>query len=187
MTLHFSQYKGLVLTAAIALSAAAPVLYAQDSTDKATAAPGSTVASSDLKWMKTAAQAGIAEVDAGKLAAAQGNRDDVRSFGKMMVDEHGKANDELKAIATRKGVTLPAKADRKHIKEATKLSGLNGDKFDKEYIGNAGISDHTDAQKLFKKGASDLKDPDLKAFAQKTLPAVEHHLQMAQDMKAKKS
>lgn len=178
--------RGLALVALFAL--AAPLAQAQQGTnDKASAAPNSAVASADVKWMQEAAQAGIAEVEAGKLATAQGKRDDVRSFGKQMVQDHGRANDELKAIAMRKGVTLPDKADDKHIKAATKLSGLNGDKFDEEYIASAGVDDHTDAEKLFKKGSSDLKDADLKAFAQKTLPAVQHHLQMAKDMKAKKS
>lgn len=166
------------------LAGLAPALYAQGTTDKATA-PKSAVASSDLKWMEKAARAGIAEVEAGKLASAQGKRDDVRAFGKQMTEEHGKANEELKSIASNKGATLPDKTDDKHIKALSKLSGLNGDKFDKEYIANAGVSDHTDAEKLFKDGAKNLKDADLKAFAQKTLPAVQHHLQMAKDMKAK--
>lgn len=179
---------GISVLAALSLLAVAPLALAQQgNNDKAQAAPNSAVTSSDLKWMQTAARAGIAEVETGKLAEAQGKRDDVRAFGKQMVADHGKANEELKAIATRKGVTLPDKTDSKHIKEATKLSGLNGDKFDKEYLSNAGVSDHTDAQKLFKKGASDLKDPDLKAFAQKTLPTIQQHLQMAKEMKSKKS
>jgi putative membrane protein len=173
--------------AALCATAALPAIAQQGNNDKATAASSSKVSSSDLKWMQTAARAGIAEVEAGKLAAAQGKRDDVRAFGKQMMEDHGKANEELKAIAARKGVTLPDKMDSTHIKEATKLSGLNGDKFDKEYLSNAGVSDHTAAEKLFKKGSSDLKDPDLKAFAQKTLPTVQQHLQMAKDMKSKKS
>jgi len=173
-----------VCSMAIAIALASPAVFPQATMDKA-ANTGNQLASSDVKWMEKAARAGIAEVEAGKLAVAQGKRDDVRSFGKQMIDDHGKANEELKAIASKKGVTLPDKTDSKHIKATTKLSGLNGEKFDKEYIANPGVSDHKGAQKLFKDGSKNLKDPDLKAFAQKTLPIVEHHLMMVEDMKKK--
>ena len=181
MTIH-SITRRVALGIAIAGGFGGSLVHAQ-TTDKATAAPKSAIASSDVKWVEKAARAGMAEVEAGKLAAAQAKRDDVRAFGKEMIADHGKANDELKGIATQKGITLPDKTDSKHLKALTKLSGLSGDKFDKQYLKTAGLDDHTDAQKLFKDGAKDLKDPDLKAFAQKTLPTVEHHLQMVKDMK----
>jgi putative membrane protein len=173
-----------VFSMVTAIALASPAVFAQGTMDKATN-NSRQLASSDVKWMEKAARAGIAEVEAGKLAAAQGKRDDVRAFGKQMIEDHGKANEELKAIAAKKGVTLPDKTDSKHIKAATKLSGLNGDKFDKEYIANPGVSDHKDAQKLFKDGSKDLKDADLKVFAQKTLPTIEHHLMMVEDLKKK--
>jgi putative membrane protein len=177
-----STFHNVAIVVAVAAGISSASVYAQ-ATDKAIAAPKNSISSSDVKWVEKAARAGIAEVEAGKLAAAQGKRDDIRAFGKQMIADHGKANDELKGIATQKGVTVPDKTDSKHVKALTKLSGLSGDKFDKQYLKTAGVDDHTDAQKLFKDGANDLKDPDLKAFAQKTLPTVEHHLQMVKDMK----
>jgi putative membrane protein len=175
----------LITSAAVLISATAGHALAQGTSSKA-ASSNSSLASSDVKWMEKAAQAGIAEVETGKLAAAQGKRDDVRSFGKQMMEDHGKANEELKSIALKKGVTLPDKTDEKHIRAAGKLAGLNGDAFDKEYIDEAAVSDHKDAEKHFRDGAKDLKDPDLKAFAQKTLPVIQHHLKMAQAMDKKK-
>jgi len=162
--------------------AAMPAAHAQMTERGATVAPDASIARSDVAWMEKAVRAGIAEIEAGKLAMAQGKRDAVRNFGKTMVELHGKANEDLIAIAGRKRVLLPARTDAAHIKALASLAGLSGDAFDKEYIRTAGIKDLTDAAILFEDGASNLKDPDLKAYAQQAVPVIKRHFEMVREI-----
>lgn len=140
------------------------------------------LSSSDKSWAEKAARANSAEILAGNLASTNARRADLKSFGQMMAKDHGGAGKELSGIAASKGLTLPDVPDKAHQKEIAKLEKLTDDKFDREYLKEAALKDHKDAVSLFEKGAKDLKDPDLKAFAQKTLPTVQHHLDMAKQM-----
>jgi putative membrane protein len=182
MTNRFFLPCALTLAAALA---AMPPAGAEIFDHGATVAPDASIARSDVRWMEKAVRAGIAEIEEGKLAAAQGKRDEVRDFGKTMVDQHGHANDELISIAARKRVLLPTKVDRAHFKILLKLAPLSGDAFDKEYVRDAGIDDHTDAAKLFEDGVAHLKDPDLQVYAQKTLGIIKQHFEMAREMNPK--
>ena len=176
--------KTLFSSAALALLAAlaAAPAQAQLLNNAATVAPSATIAKADVRWMERAARAGIAEVEAGKLAANQGKRDEVRNFGTTMADHHAKANEELIAIAQQKRVLLPNKADRSHLRELKKLASLAPDKFDAVYMRDLGIRDHTNAAKLFEDGIAKLEDPDLKAYAARTLPIIKRHFEMARDI-----
>jgi putative membrane protein len=136
----------------------------------------------DRTFMEKAAMAGIAEVETGKLAVSNGGHPDVKKFGEHMQQDHSKANDELKAIAGAKGVKLPEAPDRTHQRLAKQLQGLTGDKFDKLYAREAGVKDHKATVALFSRQAQGGSDPDVKAFAAKTLPKLQEHLQMAQAM-----
>jgi putative membrane protein len=140
------------------------------------------LSSSDKSWAEKAARANSAEILAGNLASTNAKRADLKSFGQMMAKDHGGAGNELKTIATGKGLTLPDTPDKAHQKEIAKLEKMTDEKFDKEYLKEAAVKDHKDAVKLCEKGAKDLKDPDLKAFAQKTLPTIQRHMAMANDM-----
>src|ERR1035438_4279975 len=68
----------------------------------------------DTNFILAAAQGGMTEVKLGELASTSGVRDDVKSFGRMMVKDHTAINDNLKALAAQKGVTLPDSLDAKH-------------------------------------------------------------------------
>ena len=136
----------------------------------------------DRNFMMKAAQDGIAEVETGQLAQKNGGHPDVKKFGERMVQDHTKAGDELKALAKAKGVTLPEATDRTHARLAKQLSGLTGEKFDKIYAREAGVKDHKSAVALFSRQAQRGNDPDVKAFAAKTLPTLQEHLKMAQAM-----
>jgi putative membrane protein len=104
-------------------------------------------------------------------------------MAEQMAADHAKANEELKAIASSKGITLPDEPDRKHKQEYAKLEKLSaGSRFDEEYVARPGVIDHKDAVALFKKGSKDVQDADIKAFAEKTLPVIEHHYEMAQKL-----
>jgi putative membrane protein len=142
----------------------------------------SMLGSSDRKFMMEAAMGGMEEVELGKLAAERGSTDAIKQFGQRMVDEHTKANEELMQIASMKGVALPTTLDDKHKADVTKMSQLSGAAFDSAYVKEAGVKDHNKAVKLFQSEADKGKDADLKAFASKTLPTIQEHLRMAQDM-----
>jgi putative membrane protein len=147
--------------------------------------PGvSKLSSQDRKFALKAAQAGNAEVAAGKLAQTQGSAQQVKDFGQQMATDHGKANDELATIARSKQITLPDVTDSAHQKLANDLQKLNGPKFDKKYVATAGVKDHKEAVSLFEGEAKHGKDPELRAFAEQTLPTIRHHYDMAKTLAA---
>lgn len=139
----------------------------------------STVSSSDRKFMEKAAQGGMAEVKLGELATQKAQSPQVKQFGQRMVDDHGKANQQLKQLATTKGVTLPTELDKSTQREYDKLSKLSGAQFDREYMDHM-VSDHKKDVGEFKSEASKAKDADVKQFASSTLPTLQEHLQLAQ-------
>lgn len=143
-----------------------------------------TDSSSDKKFVQKAAAGGMFEVEAGKLATQKASSEEVKNFGQRMVDDHSKANEELKQIATDKGMQLPTQMDRKHKELLAKLSKMSGAEFDREYM-NAMIKDHQKDIKEYSRQANKGKDPELKAFASKTLPVLKEHLKLAQDIAGK--
>jgi putative membrane protein len=135
----------------------------------------------DKTFMKKAAEGGLAEVQLGQLAQQNGQSQDVKDFGKRMVDDHTKANDQLKQIASQKGVTLPTSPNSHDQAEYNRLSKMQGDSFDKAYS-KMMVSDHKKDVSEFKHEASSGTDNDVKGFASQTLPTLEEHLQMAEKM-----
>lgn len=149
-----------------------------------TSTMATTLDHDDQEFVNKAAQGGMAEVMLGQTASTKGTSPDVKNFGNRMVSDHGKANDELKQLAQNKGVTLPADIDDESKKMADKLSTLSGKDFDKAYISGM-VDDHEKDVKEFEKASKDAKDPDLKAWATKTLPTLQDHLKMAKEAKSK--
>lgn len=123
-----------------------------------------------------AANGGLLEVELGRLAQEKAASKDVKEFGAMMVKDHSKANDELKTIAATQNITLPTtlgEDEQKHVNDLTKLSGAE---FDKKYV-SLMVDDHKEDIDLFKKAAEDDKtNPAVKAFASKTLPTLQQHM-----------
>lgn len=134
----------------------------------------------DQKFVHDAAAGGMAEVELGKLAQEKASSDQVKSFGKRMVDDHGRANDELKALAQKKNITLPTDLDRKDKATRDRLSKLSGPSFDRAYM-RAMLTDHRKDVSEFQHESKVGADPDVKSFAAKTLPTLEDHLKAAQD------
>jgi len=132
------------------------------------------------KFAPTAAQGGMAEVEMGKLAAARGSDSKVKEFGQRMVSDHSRANAELKAIAAKNNIQLPVDLTSEQKSEMGKLSKLNGADFDKEYM-SAMVKDHEADVKEFQTQANEGNVADIKAFAAKTLPTLQGHLEMARD------
>lgn len=137
--------------------------------------------SQDSNFLMDAAMGGMMEVELGRVAAQKGVSDAVKQFGQKMVDDHSAANTELTSIASGKGITLPATLDEKHQAHVTKLSAMSGAEFDRAY-GKMMLSDHTKDVAEFEKQSTKGTDPDLKAFAGKTLPTLQEHLQMARGL-----
>jgi putative membrane protein len=141
-----------------------------------------TVSMADTNFILAAAQGGMTEVKLGALAATNGMRADVKSFGLMMVKDHSAINDDLKALAAQKGMTLPDSLDAKHQAMVDKLTALNGSAFDDAYIAGM-IKGHKADAKAFKAEAAATHDADLKSFLDKSIPVVEAHLQHITAMK----
>lgn len=132
----------------------------------------------DRNFIMDAAMGGMMEVELGRVAAQQGASDAVKQFGQRMVDDHSRANSELMSIASSKGISLPTELDAKHREHVTKLSSMSGAEFDRTYT-RMMVSDHEKDVSEFEKQTTRGVDPDLKAFASKTLPTLQEHLQMA--------
>jgi putative membrane protein len=139
----------------------------------------SQLASADRQFIMEAARGGMAEVELGQLASDKAQSDAVKQFAQRMVTDHGKANDELKSLAQSKNVTLPAELDAKHKSTKDRLSKLSGAQFDRAYMQEM-VSDHQKDVSEFRKQSQSAKDAELKAWAAKTLPTLQEHLQMAQ-------
>lgn len=130
--------------------------------------------SGDKSFVDKAAAGGMAEVKLSKLAMDKGQSPEVKQFARKMVEDHSKANVELKQIAEKKGLSTPATMDDKHQKIYDKLVKLDGADFDKEYM-RAMADDHDETIKLFKDESQSAQDPELKSFAMKTLPTLQKH------------
>jgi putative membrane protein len=142
------------------------------------------LAGKDKDFIKKAASGGMMEVEAGTLAQSKGGAQEVKDFGTRMVTDHGKANDELKTLAQQKNVPLPTKLDHKHKSFVDKLQKLSGAAFDKEYMTNM-VKDHKNDVEEFRKATQKVKDPEVKGWAEKTLPVLEQHLQQAKEVAQK--
>lgn len=136
----------------------------------------------DAKFVLAAADAGMLEEQLGELSQTNGYSSQVKEFGKMMVEDHGKANSELKALAKKKNIVIPTALTEKSEKKYTDLSKKMGSEFDKEYMESM-IKDHKNAIDEFQKEADKGKDADLKSWASNKLPVLKHHLQMAESTK----
>lgn len=139
---------------------------------------------SDAKFAMDAAKGGMMEVKLGKVAVAQASSPDVKQFGQRMVDDHSKANDELKQIAAQKGITLPESLDASAKAKVDKMSKMSGAAFDRAYMRDM-VEDHRKDVAEFKKESASGQDADIKGFAGKTLPTLEDHLKMAEDTNSK--
>jgi putative membrane protein len=132
-------------------------------------------------FVQKVATSDMYEVQAGKIAAEKGQSDAVKQFGQQMVDAHTKTTEDLTGIVKTKNlkVDLPTKLDANQQKLIDDLNSAQ--EFDKTYAKHQ-VDAHQEAVNLFKKYASQGDDADVKQFAQKTLPTIEHHLEEAKKL-----
>ncbi len=136
-------------------------------------------AEDDAEKLVKIASSSMAEVEHGKLAMQKGSSKTVKDFAQMMVNDHSKANQELMALAASKNITLPSAMGSDHQKHQEELSKLSGKEFDEKYM-DIMVKMHKQDVELMEDLAEDAKDPDIKAFAAKTLPTLKMHLDHAE-------
>ncbi|QAY86601.1 putative membrane protein [Pseudomonas arsenicoxydans] len=160
------------LALAVALSSSMGVAFAATSND----------------FVDDAAAGGIAEVETSKLALEKSSSADVKAFANMMITDHTKANEELAALAKKNDIKVPD--DTTLVKQAKeKILDMRDESFDAAYANNQ-VKAHEETIARFKKEADTVTDDkvkgatELKGFAQKMLPALEKHLEMAKKLQA---
>ncbi|WP_233582851.1 DUF4142 domain-containing protein [Candidimonas sp. SYP-B2681] len=149
------------------------------------AAAAQKVSGDDKDFLEDAAQSGHAEIEGSKLALRKTANPDIKAFAEQMIADHTKVGDELTALAKQKGYTPPTEPSLVQATKIKAISVMDGDSFDKSYANQIGVSVHEDAVELFQETANEAKDPDIKAFAAKHLPALQQHLELARALKQK--
>ena len=138
--------------------------------------------SGDREFLENAAQSGHLEVQGSQLALEKARSEEVKTFAQKMIDDHGKAGQQLAALAKSKGYDAPTEPSLMQ-KARLQALGLRDEGFDKAYADEIGVGAHEQAVELFEKASNDVKDPDVKQFAIQTLPTLQQHLQMAKTLK----
>lgn len=165
------------------LAIAAEPKAGADSAKKAASA--GNPAKGDQTFVTTAAQSGMAEVALSQMAKEKGSSPEVKQVAEMMIADHTKANDELTKLATSKSFELPSDVGPKHKAAADKLSKMTGAEFDKAYLAQM-VTNHKKSVSDFESASKTLKDEELKAFTDKTLPTLKTHLEHVQGVKGDK-
>lgn len=137
----------------------------------------------DEEFVQNAAMAGLAEVAMGEMAARKAIGTSVRDFAQRMVQDHRRANQRLAEIAGRHGISVPGALDEEHAEQERQLDAQVGDTFDLEYV-NSQVTAHEQAVTLFRSYAKSGGGDDLRSFARDTLPILEEHLRLAQQLQA---
>ena len=166
-----TKYKFVLPAAAMLALATGPAMAALSATDRS--------------FVQNAAAGGLAEVALGQLAQQNASSQQIKAFGQQMITDHGQANQELQQIAQTENLTLPTAPANKDQAVQKRLSGLKGSAFDAAYTQDM-VKDHKQDIAEFQREAQSGQDPVLKAFAQKTLPTLQKHLQMAEAATAQK-
>jgi putative membrane protein len=180
-------FRRIALTAALLVTAAG--MAACQSSEKAATAVQSatqaqltpTLSTTDANFINTVGMGGHAEVKFGELAQSRATRADVRAFAAQMVSDHTAAGNELSALARQKQMTPPDDMDLNHRAKYDQLSNTYGTEFDRVYM-EGQVEDHTATVAAFQNEITNGSDADVKAFAQKYLPTIQHHLEMARQL-----
>ncbi len=151
--------------------------------DKADASAARNLSAKDRQFLEKAAKGSMAEVELGQLAESKASSDQVKEFAAHMQKDHGQALEEIKRIAQAKGLDLPDSLDKAAQKKADMLERQTGEQFDKKYMADM-VKDHQKDLKLFRDAARASKDPEVKAFAEKTAETISGHLAMAKKVAA---
>ena len=148
--------------------------------------PGGAPASdTDAMFLRRAGTAGAMEIEASRLAEIRASSPDVKAFAKKMIEDHQTVDTQLKQIAGKLGIQVPESPLEGQQRDVRALEQLKGAAFDAAYIRKIGVDAHQDAVNLFRDAADKAKHSEVKALAQRTLPSLRHHLEMAKALDAK--
>lgn len=154
---------------------------ASPTTSPVTSAP---VRTDDRAFAMEVAQNGMAEIALARLAARNAQSADVKRFAQRVITDHTKVSNELKQIAASKSITLPADTTDAQKATVSRLTALKGAEFDREFM-TLMAENHDKSVTAFQEVARNGTDPEIKAFAAKTLPTLEEHQKMAHDIHGK--
>jgi putative membrane protein len=150
-----------------------------------TTSAADTGSANDARFLVEAAEINYQEINLGQLAQKNSKNADVLALAKMMISDHSKALDEVKALADKKSVTIPNSADAKG-EAAGRLSALKGNEFDRAYCDEM-VNGHQQAIDKFEAASKNGKDEDVKGWASKMIPSLQTHLQHSKDCQKKVS
>jgi putative membrane protein len=141
-------------------------------------------AKTDPTFLTEAIQINLAEISVGNLAEKNGGSEDVKSFGKMLIEDHTASNTKATSLAQANGITPPTEPNAEEKKMHDELAKLSGREFDREFA-KAMVKGHEDAIAKFE--AASKGDDDVAKFAQETLPTLQEHLKTAQSLASSQS
>lgn len=136
----------------------------------------------DRRFIEEAAASGQMEVQAAQLAVTRASDKAVKDYAASLAEQHASVNSELIQLAAGLGIELPASLPRGMRNELEKLSKRTGIDFDHEFVREVGLKEHEREIKRFEKAGKDVKEPQLKAWIDKTLPVLQAHLSAAQKL-----
>ncbi len=136
----------------------------------------------DRKFMEEAASAGQMQVQAAQMVANRGADKAVKDYAATLIEQQASANSELAQLASSLGIELPSSLPRGMRNEVEKLAKRSGAEFDREFVREIGIKQHEQEIKRFEKASKDAKEPQLRAWVDKTLPMLQQHLAAAQKL-----
>jgi putative membrane protein len=152
-----------------------------EGTQSATSGSQASLDGKDRKFIEDAARDNMAEIQLAKLAEQKAQSDEVKQFAKKMAEDHQKASEELKTIASQKGVTVPTEVAGDHKSLHQRLDKMSGAEFDKAFMKDM-VKQHKKDVEKFEKASDSAKDDDVKQFASKTLPTLKAHHEHAQQL-----
>lgn len=135
----------------------------------------------DERFARCVAKGGLKEVQLGKVASGKAQNADVRSGAQKMVDDHSGTHAELKALASKKNIEVPALLSDREQKKIDRLSARTGKDFDKKYA-RCMVREHREVLREFKREAKSGKDDEMREWATAQIPTLEHHLEMWKDV-----
>lgn len=139
------------------------------------------ISAESQEFLREAASAGATEVELGRIAAQRAHNDRVRDYGQRMVTDHSSANEDLERVARDVGVQVSSEPNPHHDSMIDRVANEQGESFDREYL-NMMVNDHQKVVTKFEEQAQNGPDPEVKAFAQRTLPTLREHLRLARDL-----
>lgn len=147
------------------------------------AALADKLAEGDQEFLEQAAQNGLAEQSAGRLAQTKASDPRVRDYAQRLIDDHAGMGAELRALATSKEYTPPNEPSMLHKGKELLIANLGDNDFDRRFVSQIGVEAHESTIRLFEEASRESRDPDVKAFATKHLPMLREHLRIAQTLK----